>query len=85
MQNFWDGATGVELVSRDTFLTNFLNLRDTNGKLSWNYDSCEVLTQNETILSYEEGDSSAFQLAGYMGIDLPPPGSTPNHNMVDVD
>ena len=62
-----------------------MNLRDTNGKLSWNYDRCEVLTQNKTILSYEEGYSSAFQLAGYMGIDLPLAGSVPNHNMMDVD
>ena len=85
VQQNWDGATGVELVDRNTFLSHFLNICDTNGKLSWTYDSCEVLTQNEKILSYQSGNNSAFQLAGYMGIQLPPPESIPNHNMVEVD
>ena len=86
VQNFWDSATGVELVDRATFLTNFLRIRDTNGKLSWTYDSCEVLTQNENILTYHADENNpAVQLAGYMGIELPPASTYPNHNMVDVD
>ena len=85
VQQTWSSSTGVELVAHNTFLSHFLTIRDTNGKLSWNYDSCEILTQNENILSYETGDSSAFQLAGYMGINLPPAASVPNHNMVEVD
>ena len=82
----WDDTTSVELVTIQEFLTNILNLRDSNGVIHWNHGSCKIITQNGTVLTYTSEDNPAYKLAGYLGIDLPPPGSVPNnHNMIDVD
>ena len=85
VQDKWDDATGVELVSKEAFLKDILRYKDSNGKISWHHDKCKVLTQNGTELIYEDEDNPAFQLAGYLGIELPPAGSIQNSNMMDVE
>ena len=81
----WSDATGVELVTKEAFLKDILRLKDSNGHITWHHDKCKVLTQNGIELIYEVEQNPAFQLAGYLGIELPPAGSVPNSNMMDVD
>ena len=80
----WDDVEAFELVTQHHFLTNILSLRDKNSVISWKHPSCKILTQNGTVLTYEEDDNPAYHLAGFLGIELPPAGSVPNNNMIDV-